>query len=854
VTDLLPKASKINTDGNNTVQAPELSLGETEAEYLASSPKSVVEDVVVGAAALPGKKPNEARNLANELSSSDASRRTNGADSASRSALNVNAIRPKDDAAKSKSEETVTTLLKETIVGEAHSGNDRDEKAIPRTDVKPRGASNNDAAETMTWDQRRERIIGKNVIKGDGGETEAVAVSSEASRVAGGTIAKDSAKDSRRRFDPKSKAAIKHSGAGPDSGPSKVTPSLPLVTSGGDISGGESANARSLSSSLSSSKMSKREILSIEIPNKETEERKPNHKVTVTLESRKEVDGRLSKSASAESIDFWNEIKAPGSPEIARSTEQRSGGTLSREATRVPAGTTAEAEHSRSRSLSAENPKRILGDPEDRSANGGSRLGTKEHDGRGNNEAVVESSNAALESVDKVDSIGEDRPAGTKRARITRDNARLEAEIDRGANEIGGKEAEKATVRVKEPPKRKKKKKKRKSDLSIAIDIGGEPNRTVKRVSPKRENVGIATLDSSSTPGDATTAVALDGAFAPTSGQSRPPVSVPLINIIEAAKLPADELDEPENRKAPKAEGSDDDDDDDEDDEEHEDPGTPTNELLPEPSSSRTMICSKWSNRHDSTSTDDVETPLASEEVSLAASPIVTPRSSKTRRRAVGRKKPSAANSSERKESEGPAVPTSDDPPPFSKTSLADKRLSPKPSPMTSPCSGSPRNRSPSRPLDLMRMFYTTPSALLTATPRDLSKVKRAKIKRKRHRSRTPSVSSDSTGSTTSTATTASTDGSGSTCTELDDDPEHKRMNSTRSNDSGFDGSPRISSTLSVRSVRCPCVATYQILHHCQTLSQSRDFPLVCVSFISFIINRFYLDSICRLKVPGSAV
>lgn len=121
-------------------------------------------------------------------------------------------------------------------------------------------------------------------------------------------------------------------------------------------------------------------------------------------------------------------------------------------------------------------------------------------------------------------------------------------------------------------------------------------------------------------------------------------------------------------------------------------------------------------------------------------------------------------------------------------------------------CKNSPKNAPSQRPLDLIRMFYTTPSALLTATPRDLSKVRRAKIKRRKHHSRTPSVSSDSTGSTTSTATTES---SGSTCTELDDDPEHKRMNSTRSNDSGFDGSPRISSTYPIFGSFVPCVNCY---------------------------------------------
>ncbi|XP_034939447.1 serine/threonine-protein kinase pakA-like isoform X1 [Chelonus insularis] len=91
------------------------------------------------------------------------------------------------------------------------------------------------------------------------------------------------------------------------------------------------------------------------------------------------------------------------------------------------------------------------------------------------------------------------------------------------------------------------------------------------------------------------------------------------------------------------------------------------------------------------------------------------------------------------------------------------------------------------RPIDLVKMFYTTPSSLLTATPRDLSKVKRAKIKRRKHS--TPSASSDSTGSSRSTGRAESTQ-SNST---VEDEAEQKRISSTRSNDSGFDGSPRLS-------------------------------------------------------------
>ncbi|XP_043461456.1 serine/threonine-protein kinase STE20-like isoform X2 [Leptopilina heterotoma] len=101
----------------------------------------------------------------------------------------------------------------------------------------------------------------------------------------------------------------------------------------------------------------------------------------------------------------------------------------------------------------------------------------------------------------------------------------------------------------------------------------------------------------------------------------------------------------------------------------------------------------------------------------------------------------------------------------------------------------SPRD-APCRPSDLMRIFYTTPRQLMTATPRDLRKVRRVKVKKRKPPPRNSSISSDSTGSTTSTQSTNTSAEDG--CNSMDE-LEQKRMASTRSNDSGFDGSPRLS-------------------------------------------------------------
>ncbi|XP_044018461.1 uncharacterized protein PF11_0213-like isoform X1 [Aphidius gifuensis] len=119
----------------------------------------------------------------------------------------------------------------------------------------------------------------------------------------------------------------------------------------------------------------------------------------------------------------------------------------------------------------------------------------------------------------------------------------------------------------------------------------------------------------------------------------------------------------------------------------------------------------------------------------------------------------------------------------------------------------SPRvsNKIQKRPQELFKMFYTTPTLLLTATPRDLSKVKRVKIKKKKHSTRSPSGKSDSTESSSSTQSTTTTTTTESTRSDnsIEHEDEQKRVSSTRSNDSGFDGSPRLSNCDMVCHKKC---------------------------------------------------
>ncbi|XP_076683809.1 uncharacterized protein LOC143376910 isoform X2 [Andrena cerasifolii] len=326
-----------------------------------------------------------------------------------------------------------------------------------------------------------------------------------------------------------------------------------------------------------------------------------------------------------------------------------------------------------------------------------------------------------------------------------------DAKISLSAAAAGVEDVTVAEESVEAAPKKALKKKK-----NLSITIGAAPTdaySTIKKAPPRRQDSSASTISGksvASTPDNS----------APVSEVSTPTLEVPVINIIETPTPTRSDSQILEDDEEPK---------------------TPTNEWA---ESSLPKI-SKWSKHSDLTNMDGAEkdvTPVPSKDASAAGSLESSPESSKKKKVVRKKKSSTTKKASGSKDS--------------SKDSKESKKGSPKAQeslkPPESKSKASPKTAPAPKPIDLIRMFYTTPSALLTATPRDLSKVRRAKIKRRKHHSRTPSVSSDSTGSTNSTNSTATTESSGSTCTELDDDPD-KRMNSTRSNDSGFDGSPRIS-------------------------------------------------------------
>lgn len=199
---------------------------------------------------------------------------------------------------------------------------------------------------------------------------------------------------------------------------------------------------------------------------------------------------------------------------------------------------------------------------------------------------------------------------------------------------------------------------------------------------------------------------------------------------------------------------------------------TPTNESI--------TIMSKWNKQDNLSNLTDLEKDLSTLPMKkIINSTTSSPADSKKKKKKIIKRKKSKSD-----KNDVDSVKSS--------TKLSKKKgFTPDSTMKMSNARSSPRD-APCRPSDLMRIFYTTPRQLMTATPRDLRKVRRAKVKKRKPPPRNASLSSDSTGSTTSTQSTNTSTEEG--CNSMDE-LEQKRMASTRSNDSGFDGSPRLSST-----------------------------------------------------------
>ncbi|XP_029676815.1 uncharacterized protein LOC115243760 isoform X1 [Formica exsecta] len=782
----LPKSSKINTDRNNVVEASELSLRET-AQYLANPPDSA-EEVVT----LPEKKVNKASKLA-KTSFFNASKKPNSVDT-SKSTFKISVTQANDMA---NLVTTETTLPKE-MNGEVRS-TDCNEEMKSITDVKPTKV---DLTKTLTnkIEKTNGNILRKLSIKTTNSskvETEIVNTKISASKESNllktdikkksnvdiVDIGKDSSGDSdlsnlknnvprldvaKSKFKMKTfpRTAVNETDKmgslkiKEDSDISKITKinddksisfsqkdlDVPGIVKKGIfvdskklmndcLSNLTSNNIPNVQQSASVDEKAADKSISIKktlkptkFLNKVTE--KKSVIVDVNYDKSQEKSGQLSKSASTESIDFWSEIKATSSPEEVKS-KQKSGFSCEATITKIEnidSMTSRIFNDSLARKKSLIASVKNFNDKKDKTnvKKGIAEFGS----------STVESSNVVAEEKKEKENVILEFP---------------KVKNEEAAKLVKTTEIKKNALKM--PPKKKK---------NLSITIGTKDSNSTAKKTPLKHDDSAILIQSDSTTSNMTTVAASE-----VSTLSE--VTVPVINIVEASKL----SEESNSRRI--------------DEVWDENPDTPTNEL-PSDLFLTTKI-SKWSNQDDRMNNDDVKTPIASEKTSLVASPNINPQSFKTKH-SIKKKKPSTKkipltkSEREMKIRNNESMITSQQ-----NTLTPEKQFPAKPLPRTSPKS-SPRNTPSQRPLDLIRMFYTTPSALLTATPRDLSKIRRAKIKKRRHHSKTSSVNSDSTGSTTSTATTGSTDESGSTCIELDDDSEHK--NSTRSNDSGFDGSPRI--------------------------------------------------------------
>ncbi|XP_017794107.1 PREDICTED: titin homolog isoform X2 [Habropoda laboriosa] len=664
VLDRLPKASKINTDENNAVEAPKCLL--RGPEYLAKPMKAERDEDV--ASLLPGKKISKTVTLRNA--------------SAAGVYVEPASVELSDESKKENQ-----------LVKTSSSSNDATAKLVTlledfKSDTQK--AEGSESVEKLLVEDGKDKQV-KSDVKMSKLPFMVAVKKNETNKVENKALLKSTAKTENKeaRIPWRNKFAKVNS---------PVENNIPLD--------------RSIS-------MDSQPVLPKEQENLKS--LKQSTSVDDTLVNKMQVEkpvingdsGALSKSTSTESIDFWSEIKGPESPKVAKVVNKGFSFTGSK----------------------SSEPGQAVEDL------GGGQLDKKKE-------------------TDPKISVATP-PAGLSNIPVIEEEQKTEVEPEKlkteqrvSTSEVSSPSIDKSEVNKDDSTLKKGLKKKRNLSLAIGRE-STEIYSTVKKAPLKREDSSASTVSAQSVTSTPDTSVPASEVSTPVSD-----ISVPIINIVEAPT--------PTRSDSQVFE---------EDDE----PKTPTNEW---PDIGLPKI-SKWNNHSDLSNADEVDkdiTPVPSKEASVTCSPEGSPESSKKKKVIRKKKTSTTKKSSTKKEAKKDSKE--------SKKNSSKTLETLKPPEAKNSSKSSPKNTPTQRPVDLIRMFYTTPSALLTATPRDLSKVRRAKIKRKKHHSRNASMSSDSTGSTTSTATTES---SGSTCTELDDDPEHKRMNSTRSNDSGFDGSPRIS-------------------------------------------------------------
>jgi len=771
----LPKPSKINADRNNVIEAPELSLRET-AQYLANPPESA-EEVLT----LPEKKMNKESNLA-KAPFFNAPKKTNSVD-ANKSTLKT--VTQTNDIANLVTKGM--TLLKE--MNDEVRSTDSNEEMKSITDVKPSRVDLNTETPKNKIEKPNGNILRKLSIKmTNPSKVETEIITTKISEPKESNLLKTDIKkidnvDIEKDSGDSDLSNLKNNVPKLDVAKSKFKTKTFPKTAANETDKMVSPKIKKDSDTFKITKSN--DDKSVLFPQKDRDMPRILKK-SIPVDPKKSMNDCLSNNISnvqqSASVDektadkisikkeptkLLNKITEEPTKLLSKITEKKS--------------VTVDVSYDKSQEKGGQLSKSASTESVDfwseiKAASSPEEMKSKQESGFSFYETTI----TKVENIDPTNCMFNDSLA-EKKSLITSvknsDDKKDKTNVEKGVTEFGNSMIEPSNVVVEEEKEKEKtiveplKVKneetaklvktteknapkvllKKKKNLSIAIGAK-DSNSTVKKA-PLKHDSAISIQPDSTTP-DVTTVAASE------VSTSLSEVTIPIINIIEECNedFNSYKIDD-ENSK------------------------TPTNE----PSSDLflTATISKWSNQDNLTNSDDVETPVVSEETSLVGSPNISPSSLKTKhstkkKKTSTKKTPSTKSEKEVKIRSNESTITSQQ-----NTLIPEKQFSAKTSP-----NSSPRNTPSQRPLDLIRMFYTTPSALLTATPRDLSKIRRAKIKKRRHQLKTPSVSSDSTGSTTSTATTGSTDGSRSTCVELDDDSEHK--NSTRSNDSGFDGSPRI--------------------------------------------------------------
>lgn len=690
--DRLPKASKINTDENNAVEAPKCTL--RERQYLAKPTKAERDEDVVSS----GKKVNKAVTLKN-ASKVGVSTEESNVDHLEQSLKEDNLLTktssPLDDAN--------NNLVIKTTLSEGLKGDTQKSEGSRKVAEK--------IGKHIVEDDKDNKVNGSSVEK---------MVKKGVEEVSRLPFKVPTKKTESNRIENKAEAKANLQGATKTETQTNKEPKIPWRTKLSKVdTPGESSVALDRSISVDSTPVSTKEQID---PNalKQSISVDENLMIKMPLQKPTVIGeiGSLSKSTSTESIDFWSEIKGPESPKVTKVTNK--GFNFAGSKSSEPGQAVEDLGSGQLDKKKETDPKISVATPPTEFSN----IAVIEE------ERKTEEESSKFKTEQTISSTG------------TLSTTSEKSDFDKGDS----------------APKKGLKKKK---NLSITIDQ--DAYSTVKKAPFKREDSRSSTISFKSMTNTPDTTVPGSEVSTPTAE-----IPVPVINI--------------EETPTPTRSGS-------QVLYEEDEPKTPTNEYQ----EIEILTMSKWNNHSDLSNVNEEKDIISvpSKEAKATCSPEDTPESSKKKKVVRKKKSSTIKKSSTKKESSKDNKGSKKS---STKKSSAKSQEALKTSEVKNTAKPNPKNNTPTqKPIDLIRMFYTTPSALLTATPRDLSKVRRAKIKRKKHHSRTPSVSSDSTGSTTSTATTES---SGSTCT--DDDPEHKRMNSTRSNDSGFDGSPRISSTYSI--------------------------------------------------------